>query len=170
MSTSNYDGPRSGDYVRYVDDLLRASPLYRGAVQSLVSEGRTDFTDASSTPGEQSASVLARLREQAQAAVEKAQREAQAAAAKSGQPAKSRKNRSPRQELSSEKAARLAAKELAAAKSDGAKTWFRITPGKIFLALILVAISIALPGLGAMLLLFTIINAVRSGIQSAQKS
>lgn len=170
MSTSNYEGPRSGDYVRYVDDLLRASPLYRGSAQSLIRDGRTDFTDAASTPGEQSFSVLARVREQAQAAVAKAQREAQAAAAKSGQSSKTRKNRSPHQELSSEKAARLAAQQLAAAKSDGAKSWLRITPGRIFLALILVGVSIALPGLGAMLLLFTIINAVRSGMQSAKKS
>ena len=170
MSTSNYDGPRGGDYVRYVDTLLRASPLYRSAAYGMSGGGRSDFTDAASTPGAQPASALERVRERAQAAVQQAQREAQAAAAKPANSAQARKARRPRQELESEQAARRAAQQLAQDKPASAASWFRITPGRIVFLVFLAIISMAVPGLGALVLLFTIINAVRKGIRSATQS
>lgn len=170
MSTSNYDGPRGGDYVRYVDTLLRASPLYRSAAYGMSGGGRSDFTDAASTPGAQPASALNRVRERAQAAVQQAQREAQAAAAKPANSAQARKARRPRQELESEQAARRAAQQLAQDKPASAASWFRITPGRIVFLVFLAIISMAVPGLGALVLLFGIINAVRKGIRSATQS
>lgn len=165
MSTSNYDGPRGGDYVRYVDTLLRASPLYRSAAYGMSGGGRSDFTDAASTPGAQPASALERVRERAQAAVQQAQREAQAA--NSGQ---SRKARRPRQELEAEQVARRAAQQLAKDKPASAASWFRITPGRIVFLVFLAIISMAVPGMGALVLLFGIVNAVRKGIRSATQS
>lgn len=171
MSTSNYDGPRGGDYVRYVDTLLRASPLYRSAAYGMSGGGRSDFTDAASTPGAQPASALERVRERAQAAVQQAQREAQAATAKpAANPGQARKVRRPRLELESEQAARRAAQQLAQDKPASAASWFRITPGRIVFLVFLAIISMAVPGLGALVLLFTIINAVCKGIRSATQS
>lgn len=170
MSTSNYDGPRGGDYVRYVDTLLRASPLYRSAAYGMNGGGRSDFTDAASTPGAQPASALERVRERAQAAVQQAQREAQPATAKPASPGQPRKVRRPRQELESEQAARRAAQQLAKDKPASAASWFRITPGRIVFLVFLAIISMAVPGMGALVLLFGIINAVRKGIRSATQS
>ena len=170
MSTSNYDGPRGGDYVRYVDTLLRASPLYRSAAYGMSGGGRSDFTDAASTPGAQPASALERVRERAQAAVQQAQREAQAATAKPANATQARKVRRPRQELESEQAARRAAQQLAQDKPASAASWFRITPGRIVFLVFLAIISMAVPGLGALVLLFTIVNAVLKGIRSATQS
>lgn len=170
MSTSNYDGPRGGDYVRYVDTLLRASPLYRSAAYGMSGGGRSDFTDAASTPGAQPASALEQVRERAQAAVQQAQREAQAATAKPANPTQARKVRRPRQELESEQAARRAAQQLAQDKPASAASWFRITPGRIVFLVFLAIISMAVPGLGALVLLFGIVNAVRKGIRSATQS
>ena len=79
MSQNTYEGPRHGDYVRYVDELLRASPLYRSAAHGWMVQGRSDFTDAVATPGAQSQSVVERVREQVQAAAEKARIAAQQA-------------------------------------------------------------------------------------------
>ena len=174
MSTSNYEGPRGGDYVRYVDALLRASPLYRSGASGL-NDGtsRSDFTDAASTPGAQPASALARMRERAQEAVQQAQREVQREAQRGTQAGNSagaaRKGRRARLELESEQAARRAAQQQAAAKPRGLASWFRITPGRIVFVVILAILAMVLPGLGALVLLFTIINAVKSGIQSASK-
>jgi hypothetical protein len=171
MSTSNYDGPRNGDYVRYVEELLRSSPLYRGSVASMLANAPRNFADAVHTPGAQPASVLERLREQAQSAAGRAQQVAQAARSESVPNEKApRGRRRPRMELAVEQAARQEALKLAAEKKAVAPPWWRITPGRILFALILVGISIALPGIGAMLLLFTIINAVRSAMQSAGKT
>jgi hypothetical protein len=164
--TSNYDGPRGGDYVRYVDSLLRASPLYRSAFHGLNAGNRSDFTDAGATPGAQPASALARVREKAQAAVQQAQ-EAQRAGRPAAQKAQQRKARNPRKQLEAEQAARRAAQQQAQDK-PAAASWFRITPGRIVFRV---------PGhpqhgdsgLGALLLLFGIVSAVRKGIRSAAK-
>ena len=170
MSTSNYEGPRGGDYVRYVESLLRASPLYRSGASGL-NDGtsRSDFTDAASTPGAQPASALARMRERAQEAVQQAQREAQRGTQAGKSAGAARKGRRARLELESEQAARRAAQQQAAAKPRGLASWFRITPGRIVFVVILAILAMVLPGLGALVLLFTIINAVKSGIQSANK-
>lgn len=173
MSTSNYDGPRGGDYVRYVDGLLRASPLYRSALHGLSAGSRSDFTDAAATPGAQPASALARVREKAQAAVQQAQdaqRAAQSTVPKGQQPRKARNPRNPRQPLEAEQAARRAAQQQAQDQPASAASWFRITPGRIVFLVFLAIISMAVPGLGALVLLFGIINAVRKGIRSATAS
>lgn len=165
MSTSNYEGPRGGDYARYVDELLRASPLHQSLGQVLREASRSDFTGEVLSPGAQPGSVLTRVRERAQAAMAQAQKQAQTA------------SRSPAGKTSSKKAgdrparaARQAPPKPATPAAGPRSPWFRITPGRVVGLLILAVLSVALPGLGALVLLFAIINAVRRGIRSASES
>lgn len=64
-----YEGPRNGDYVAYVDKLLRASPEFRRTSHSIASA----VMQASATPGSQSESPLAQMREKLQQAREAVQ-------------------------------------------------------------------------------------------------
>jgi hypothetical protein len=68
------------------------------------------------------------------------------------------------------RAARQAPPKPATPASGPRSPWFRITPGRVVGLLILAVLSVALPGLGALVLLFAIINAVRRGIRSASES
>ncbi|MDH0372321.1 hypothetical protein [Comamonas aquatica] len=165
MSTSNYEGPRGGDYARYVDELLRASPLHQSLGRVLREASRSDFSGEVLSPGAQPGSVLTRVRERAQAAMAQAQKQAQTA------------SRSPAGKTSSKKAgdrparaARQAPPKPATPAAGPRSPWFRITPGRVVGLLILAVLSVALPGLGALVLLFAIINAVRRGIRSASES
>lgn len=165
MSTSNYEGPRGGDYARYVDELLRASPLHQSLGQVLREASRSDFTGEVLSPGAQPGSVLTRVRERAQAAMAQAQQQAQTA------------SRSPAGKTSPKKAgdrparaARQAPPKPVTPAAGPRSPWFRITPGRVVGLLILAVLSVALPGLGALVLLFAIINAVRRGIRSASES
>ncbi|CAB5646871.1 Uncharacterised protein [Comamonas aquatica] len=169
MSTSNYEGPRGGDYARYVDELLRASPLHQSLGQVLREASRSDFTGEVLSPGAQPGSVLTRVRERAQAAMAQAQKQAQQQAQAA--------SRSPAGKTSSKKASDRAARAARQAPPKPAtpaagprSPWFRITPGRVVGLLILAVLSVALPGLGALVLLFAIINAVRRGIRSASES
>lgn len=169
MSTSNYEGPRGGDYARYVDELLRASPLHQSLGQVLREASRSDFSGEVLSPGAQPGSVLTRVRERAQAAMAQAQKQAQQQAQAA--------SRSPAGQTSSKKAgdrparaARQAAPKPATPAAGPRSPWFRITPGRVVGLLILAVLSVALPGLGALVLLFAIINAVRRGIRSASES
>lgn len=169
MSTSNYEGPRGGDYARYVDELLRASPLHQSLGQVLREASRSDFTGEVLSPGAQPGSVLTRVRERAQAAMAQAQKQAQQQAQTA--------SRSPAGKTSSKKASDRAARAARQAPPKPAtpaagprSPWFRITPGRVVGLLILAVLSVALPGLGALVLLFAIINAVRRGIRSASES
>lgn len=159
MSISNYEGPRGGDYARYVDELLRASPLHQRLGQVLEEASRSDFSGAVLSPGAQSGSVLTRLRERAQA-----QQQAQAASpGKAGKTPAKAAERQPR-------AARQALSKTAAPAAGQRNSWFRLTPGRVVGLLILAALSVALPGLGVLVLALAIINAVRRGIRSANES
>ena len=165
MSTSNYEGPRGGDYARYVDELLRASPLHQSLGQVLREASRSDFSGEVLSPGAQPGSVLTRVRERAQAAMAQAQKQAQTA------------SRSPAGKTSPKKAgdrparaARQAPPKPVTPAAGPRSPWFRITPGRVVGLLILAVLSVALPGLGALVLLFAIINAVRRGIRSASES
>lgn len=169
MSTSNYEGPRGGDYARYVDELLRASPLHQSLGRVLREASRSDFSGEVLSPGAQPGSVLKRVRERAQAAMAQAQKQAQQQAQTT--------SRSPAGKTSSKKAgdrparaARKTSPKTAAPAAGPRNPWFRITPGRVVGLLILAVLSVALPGLGALVLLFAIINAVRRGIRSASES
>lgn len=169
MSTSNYEGPRGGDYARYVDELLRASPLHQSLGRVLREASRSDFSGEVLSPGAQPGSVLTRVRERAQAAMAQAQQQAQQQAQTA--------SRSPAGKTSPKKAgdrparaARQAPPKPATPAAGPRSPWFRITPGRVVGLLILAVLSVALPGLGALVLLFAIINAVRRGIRSASES
>lgn len=172
MIPANYEGPRHGDYVRYVEDLLRASPSFRASANHAAVVSRSDFTNAAHTPGAQPDSVMARLRERAQAAAAQAQQEMQARPQGAGQ-GNGGNARSPRKKARAQVVqeatamAERAAREAALASRSSNAGWFKITPGRIVFLLILAGLSVAFPGLGVFLLLGGIIHAVRKGIRSA---
>ena len=58
MNPSSYEGPRNGDYVAYVDQLMRASPEYRRTLRSIDGAIQTAVV----TPGSQAASPMSQLR------------------------------------------------------------------------------------------------------------
>ena len=58
MNLSSYEGPRNGDYVAYVDQLMRASPEYRRTLRSIDGAIQTAVV----TPGSQAASPMSQLR------------------------------------------------------------------------------------------------------------
>lgn len=69
MVPSNYDGPSNGDYVTYVDKLLRASPDFRRTQHSIAGAIRTSTV----TPGVQAGSPMGQLRDKLQKAKEMAE-------------------------------------------------------------------------------------------------
>ena len=69
MVPSTYDGPSNGDYVTYVDKLLRASPDFRRTQHSIAGAIRTSTT----TPGVQAGSPMGQLRDKLQKAKEMAE-------------------------------------------------------------------------------------------------
>lgn len=69
MIPSTYDGPSNGDYVAYVDKLLRASPDFRRTQSSIAGAVQS----ATSTPGAQADSPMGQLREKLQKARELAE-------------------------------------------------------------------------------------------------
>ncbi|GGH64579.1 hypothetical protein GCM10010975_31530 [Comamonas phosphati] len=75
---NNYEGPRDGDYVAYVERLLRASPEFRRTSSSIASA----MGQASATPGSQPESSLTQMRAKLQQArAEQFQRTGNAAGA-----------------------------------------------------------------------------------------
>lgn len=171
MSQNTYEGPRHGDYVRYVDELLRASPLYRSAAHGWMAQGRSDFTDAVATPGAQSQSVVERVREQVQAAAEKARIAAQQAsvpALPGRQPSAGDRNggRADR----GRQAARAQQAHASSAAKAVKKTVFKIGPGQLLGIVIGLILAVVIPGIGPFILLLTIINAIVKGFRSGLKS
>ena len=166
MQTSNYDGPRGGDYVRYVDALLRASPVYRDA--DAVARGAA--TLASDPPGVQPASPLASLREQVKVPAQAGSRPSPKAATaalppRAEVPVARRQPRRPRLALESEQEARREALRLA----QTAAPWWRITPGRIVFALVLAVLAATSPGMAMMACVIGVIHVLRGWVHSLGK-
>ena len=71
MIPSSYEGPRNGDYVAYVDQLLRASPEYRRTQRSIAGA----MHSAVITPGGQASSPMSQLRDTLQKARDMAEQQ-----------------------------------------------------------------------------------------------
>ncbi|MEG0938159.1 MAG: hypothetical protein RSE32_05310 [Comamonas sp.] len=71
MTPSSYEGPRNGDYVAYVDQLLRASPEYRRTQRSIAGA----MHSAVITPGGQASSPMSQLRDTLQKARDMAEQQ-----------------------------------------------------------------------------------------------
>ncbi|WP_280189747.1 hypothetical protein [Delftia sp. PS-11] len=151
MPHTSYEGPRHGDYVRYVDELLRASPLYRSA-SGWTGQGPGDFTDAMATPGAQAQSVAGRVREQVLAAAGKARAAAQQAPASAA-----------REPAARASAAKAGAK---ARTKAGRKPGFRLGPGSVLGIAAGMLLSALIPGVGALILLLTVVHAIFKGFRS----
>ena len=182
MSTSNYEGPSDGDYVRYVDGLLRTSPLYRSAAEVLIRETRNDFTALPQAPGAEARSAVGRVRQRVQAVAEQ---EASAAAAvrapastaataPSASPGSKvvRKRRSTLMEQEFERAAREEAMKLRAAAppAKGWPSWLRITPGRIMFLIVLAIAASIQPGMALIILLWTVVGAIRNALRGNKAS
>lgn len=154
MSQTSYEGPRHGDYVRYVDELLRASPLYRSAEQGWLGAAYSDFTQASGPLGAQPRSVLEHLRGRGQAAVEKAR------GAQERQGAKGAVRH----------AGRAGRAKPAEAAGPGSRWHLRIAPGHWLSILVAAVLAVVIPGVGGLILLLSIINAVRHGWRAGMKA
>ncbi|WP_027016745.1 hypothetical protein [Comamonas composti] len=178
MQTQTYDGPRNGDYVRYVDQLLSASPSYRSyrasvalaTGQTLSKAGRkhadvqgTPGAPGALTPGGQSPSLAQRLRDQLRAAAEKAQAEIQRAreAAEAGQGSSRAGTAGPAQPQSAQGHAgsRPADKEQDQGKKNA---W-------LFPIIFAVVLSMIFPALAPFIIAITVINAIRKGMGKGLK-
>lgn len=167
MQPTTYDGPRHGDYVRYVDELLRTSPLYRSAAQGWMAQGPSDFTDVVATPGAQPQSVVERIREQVREQVRESADKARAAAQQTARPAAGQRPAG--------KAARKADRARPASEARHApaaagkkKSWF--SPGQLIWIVIALVLAVVIPGIGPFILLLTIINALVKGFRNGLKS
>lgn len=69
MIPSSYEGPRNGDYVAYVEQLLRASPEFRRTQNSIAGA----MQSAVITPGVQARSPMSQLRDTLQKAKDMAE-------------------------------------------------------------------------------------------------
>lgn len=154
MSQTSYEGPRHGDYVRYVDELLRASPLYRSAQQGWLDTAYGDFTRTDGTPGAQPRSALEHLRDRGQAAAQKAR------AAKERPSAKG----------AVRQAGRAGRAKPAEAVGPGRRWRLRIAAGHWLSILVAAVLAVVIPGIGGLILLLSIINAVRHGWHAGMKA
>ena len=150
MIPSGYEGPRDGDYVAYVDQLLRASPDFRRTQSSLAGA----LESAAATPGEQGAAPMGQLRAKLQQVREIAE---QAERSKAPAPGRTvpRAQASPGQVVGKEEARqRLRAIEREI-ESQKAKAEPKRQPWISPLALVLIVagfvISRFVPGFGAVL-------------------
>ena len=158
MIPSSYEGPRNGDYVAYVDELLRASPEFRRTQKSIAGAIQT----AVITPGVQSSSPIAQLREALQKArdmVEQAQRNQAGRpaprTASSGQQGKALTKDEARQRF------KAMEREMDGSKAQLAgKPW--VSPFSLALIVGGVIISQFVPGFGTMLSIMGLMTAVGS--------
>lgn len=166
MRATTYDGPRHGDYVRYVDELLRSSPLYSSASQGWMAQGRSDFTDVVATPGAQASSVVERMREQVREAADKAR----AAAQQASMPAAGRPpaGAAPKGMRKAERAKSASETRRTPVAAEKKKSWF--SPGQLVGIVIALVLAVVIPGIGPFILLLTIINALVKGFRSGFKS
>lgn len=158
MIPSSYEGPRNGDYVAYVDELLRASPEFRRTQKSIAGAIQT----AVITPGVQSSAPIAQLREALQKArdmVEQAQRNQAGRpaphTASSGQQSKALTKDEARQRF------KAMEREMEGRKARTAsKPW--VSPFSLALIVGGVIISQFVPGFGAVLSIMGLMTAVGS--------
>lgn len=166
MVPSNYDGPSNGDYVAYVDKLLRASPDFRRTQHSIAGAIRT----STATPGVQAGSPMGQLRDKLQKAKEMAeQAERQVAASRArtanpsvttaapgsraaqraaGQPVGQNLNRTQARERFNAIEQEIEAQKAKAA-ADSSKPW--VSPFSIILIVAGVIVSQMAPGFGTVL-------------------
>lgn len=173
MNPSSYEGPRNGDYVAYVDQLMRASPEYRRTLRSIDGAIQTAVV----TPGSQAASPMSQLRNTLQKArdmAEQAQQMPGARTTAAAQPAqRTAAARRPNTAVTKQEAQqrfKAMEREIEGQKAQNAqnarKPW--VSPGSLALIVGGVILSQFIQGFGVLLALMGLMSLVGGVLKRLQ--
>ncbi|BDB68725.1 hypothetical protein [Comamonas thiooxydans] len=170
MNPSSYEGPRNGDYVAYVDQLMRASPEYRRTLRSIDGAIQTAVV----TPGSQAASPMSQLRNTLQKARDMAEQAQQVPGARTttaAQPAqRTAAARRPNTAVTKQEAQqrfRAMEREIEGQKAqNGRKPW--VSPGSLALIVGGVILSQFIQGFGVLLALMGLMSLVGGVLKRLQ--
>ena len=170
MNLSSYEGPRNGDYVAYVDQLMRASPEYRRTLRSIDGAIQTAVV----TPGSQAASPMSQLRNTLQKARDMAEQAQQVPVARTtvaAQPAqRTAAARRPNTAVTKQEAQqrfRAMEREIEGQKAqNGRKPW--VSPGSLALIVGGVILSQFIQGFGVLLALMGLMSLVGGVLKRLQ--
>lgn len=173
MNLSSYEGPRNGDYVAYVDQLMRASPEYRRTLRSIDGAIQTAVV----TPGSQAASPMSQLRNTLQKARDMAEQAQQVQGARTtaaAQPAqRTAAARRPNTAVTKQEAQqrfRAMEREIEGQKAQNAqnarKPW--VSPGSLALIVGGMILSQFIQGFGVLLAIMGLMSLVGSVLKRLQ--
>ena len=170
MNLSSYEGPRNGDYVAYVDQLMRASPEYRRTLRSIDGAIQTAVV----TPGSQAASPMSQLRSTLQKARDMAEQAQQVPGARTtaaAQPAqRTAAARRPNTAVTKQEAQqrfRAMEREIEGQKAqNGRKPW--VSPGSLALIVGGMILSQFIQGFGVLLALMGLMSLVGGVLKRLQ--
>lgn len=170
MNLSSYEGPRNGDYVAYVDQLMRASPEYRRTLRSIDGAIQTAVV----TPGSQAASPMSQLRSTLQKArdmAEQAQQMPGARTTAAAQPAqRTAAARRPNTAVTKQEAQqrfKAMEREIEGQKAQNArKPW--VSPGSLALIVGGMILSQFIHGFGVLLAIMGLMSLVGSVLKRLQ--
>ncbi|MEB5965411.1 hypothetical protein [Comamonas testosteroni] len=170
MNLSSYEGPRNGDYVAYVDQLMRASPEYRRTLRSIDGAIQTAVV----TPGSQGASPMSQLRNDLQKARDMAEQAQQMQGARSTaggravqRPAAARRQDAAVTKQEAQQRFKTMEREIEAQKAGtGRKPW--VSPGSLALIVGGVILSQFIQGFGVLLALMGLMSAVGGVLRRLQ--
>ena len=167
MNLSSYEGPRNGDYVAYVDQLMRSSPEYRRTLRSIDGAIQTAVV----TPGSQAASPMSQLRSTLQKARDMAEQAQQVPGARTtaaGQAAqRTAAARRPNTAVTKQEAQqRFKAMERQIEAQTGRKPW--VSPGSLALIVGGVILSQFIQGFGVLLAIMGLMSLVGGVLKRLQ--
>lgn len=170
MNLSSYEGPRNGDYVAYVDQLMRASPEYRRTLRSIDGAIQTAVV----TPGSQAASPMSQLRSTLQKARDMAEQAQQVQGARTtaaGQAAqRTAAARRPNTAVTKQEAQqrfKAMEREIEGQKAqNGRKPW--VSPGSLALIVGGVILSQFIQGFGVLLAIMGLMSLVGGVLKRLQ--
>ncbi len=161
MNPSSYEGPRNGDYVAYVDQLMRASPEYRRTLRSIDGAIQTAVV----TPGSQAASPMSQLRNTLQKARDMAEQAQQVPGARTTAAARRPNTAVTKQEA--QQRFRAMEREIEGQKAqNGRKPW--VSPGSLALIVGGVILSQFIQGFGVLLALMGLMSLVGGVLKRLQ--
>ncbi len=170
MNPSSYEGPRNGDYVAYVDQLMRASPEYRRTQRSIAGAIQTAVV----TPGSQAGSPMSQLRNTLQKARDMAEQAQQVPGARTtaaAQPAQrtaaARRSNTAVTKQEAQQRFRAMEREIEGQKAqNGRKPW--VSPGSLALIVGGVILSQFIQGFGVLLALMGLMSLVGGVLKRLQ--
>ena len=170
MNPSSYEGPRNGDYVAYVDQLMRASPEYRRTLRSIDGAIQTAVV----TPGSQAASPMSQLRSTLQKARDMAEQAQQVQGARTtaaGQAAQrtaaARRHNTAVTKQEAQQRFKAMEREIEGQKAqNGRKPW--VSPGSLALIVGGMILSQFIQGFGVLLAIMGLMSLVGGVLKRLQ--